>query len=94
MRGAALLPLPALARGTAESGRALPSSAESLAPTAGELRKRILYEFADGVFVEDSSVRFYGFLIQTRMAVVIAFHPKRFKTTAKMVLCRYNWPKR
>lgn len=29
-----------------------------------------MYEFADGVFVEDSSVRFYGFRIQTRMAVV------------------------
>ncbi len=29
-----------------------------------------MYEFADGIFVEDSSVRFYGFQIQTRMAVV------------------------
>jgi hypothetical protein len=29
-----------------------------------------MYEFADGLFVQDSAVRFYGFRIQTRMAVV------------------------
>lgn len=29
-----------------------------------------MYEFADEVFVEESSVRFYGFKIQTRMAVI------------------------
>ena len=29
-----------------------------------------MVEFADEVFVEESSVRFYGFLIQTRMAVI------------------------
>jgi hypothetical protein len=29
-----------------------------------------VYEFADGIFIEESDVRFYGFRIQTRMAVV------------------------
>jgi len=29
-----------------------------------------LYEYADGIYVEDSQVRFYGFRIRTRMAVV------------------------
>jgi hypothetical protein len=29
-----------------------------------------VYEFADGIFIEESEVRFYGFRIQTRMAVV------------------------
>ena len=29
-----------------------------------------MYEFADEVFVEESSVRFYGFRIQTRMAAI------------------------